>query len=624
MAKAKAVLQPGVSRKAGAEGKVEGTPPLTDPQIVSILEGYRQEAENARKSGFNPRDDKWQENWNTYWNRFNWSDKAAWQAKETLAEVPSYVDRFAAAMKDALLSSPTGFYTVADPADKEKDLTPAIKRMEDVWLSRCGRNVSGDPLGFSAVFEEQMKMGSIAACCAVTLWKEDVPEGRVAVETVDPRRVWLDHTYRGLYRVRRTEIDRHELWRMAKEMDGEGKPLFHLPEIERLLGVLTDQERRWMEEASGTGQEVTSLRQPVILDEYYADILGMDGKVAFDRSLAVVANAQFLLRRPEPNPFWHKKDWLLYAPLVPVPLSPYGRSYMEDFGSIARTFNELTNMILDAVHTSSLKAFAVVPTMLMKPEQLNTGISPNKTFLLEEGARAEDFIKEIDLGTVSPDAIRLWQAIKGELTEAAKQNEIGIGQFAPNSRTSATEIERTQQSTSAMIKSIADVVETTFLNPLLDLVWKTGLQHAKPSDPLLMEAAGRDLYPVLLQNRRALAGGRLTFQAQGISRLIERTSTLRSLIQLLQLIAGSDVLLAEFLKIVDIGSLVRLLFELSAIDLSRLQSTERDNMLRGVGEQIAQAGQGAQARSGGREANPVQRAVAGDAAQTVQALLGQR
>jgi hypothetical protein len=274
------------------------------------------------------------------------------------------------------------------------------------------------------------------------------------------------------------------------------------------------------------------------------------------------------------------------------------------------------------VHTSSLKAFAVVPTMLMKPEQLNSGISPNKMFWLEEGGRAEDFIKEIELGQVSPDAIRMWQALKGELTEAARQNEIGIGQFAPNSRTSATEIQSTQQSTSAMIRSIADTVETTFLNPLLDLVWKTGLQHASASDRNLAKAAGEMVYPVLLQNRKELAGGRLTFQAQGISRLIERTGTLRSLIQLLQLIAGSDVLMSEFLKIIDVEALVRLLFELSAIDLSRLQSSERQRMLQEPMQQMEQARAGAETRSGGREAPPATKALAGDAASTIRALIG--
>ena len=63
-----------------------------------------------------------------------------------MAEVPSFVDRFAAALKEALISVPSGFYTVSDPADREGDLSQAIKSMTDVWLSTAGRNQLGQLL----------------------------------------------------------------------------------------------------------------------------------------------------------------------------------------------------------------------------------------------------------------------------------------------------------------------------------------------------------------------------------------------------------------------------------------------------------------------------------------------
>lgn len=602
MAKSKAVPQPGMSRKStpGGETSDGSTPAMTDEDIVLTLEGYRQEAEQARMTGFNPRDDKWKENWNAYWNRYDFTAKADWQAKETLAEVPSYVDRFAAAMKEALVSAPEGFYTVKDPADTERDMVSSIKKMEDVWLSRCGRSQSGDPLAFGTVFEEQMKLGCVAACNAVVLWKEDVPDGRVAVETLDPQNTWLDHTFRGLYRVRSIEIDKHEVARMAAQRDSAGQPIYNLPEVAKLVATIVDLEQRRAQDRSGTGQDISSKREPVILHEYYADIIGNDGKLAFERALAVVANNKYLVRRPEANPFWHGRDWVLFAPLVPVPLSPYGRSYMEDFGSIAKTFNELTNMILDAVHTAALKAFVVVPAMLRDPGQLAGGISPNKVFYLEEGFKAEDFLKEVALGGVNPDAINIWKALKTELSETAKMNDIGLGQFAPNSRTSATEVQNTQQNSTAMIRSVADTVENTFLNPLLEMVWKTGLQHCSPNDKLLQDAAGPAMFKALLGQKRELAGRRLTFQAQGISRLIERAATLRSLIQLMQVVAGNPQLLAEFLKVVDIQRLVELLFELSNIDIHRLQSSERQRMLAGPAQQIQQAGQDAAAATAGQ------------------------
>src|SRR5690242_7401989 len=61
-------------------------------EIVNILTTYKEEAKNARLGGMNPRDAKWEENLNLYWNRYDFSQKADWQSKEIMPEVPAYVD----------------------------------------------------------------------------------------------------------------------------------------------------------------------------------------------------------------------------------------------------------------------------------------------------------------------------------------------------------------------------------------------------------------------------------------------------------------------------------------------------------------------------------------------------
>ena len=561
--------------------KIEDTPETQE--IVDVLNGYKEEATDARKNGLNPRDDKWTENLDLYWNRFDFSDKADWQAKEVTPEVPTFVDRFSAAMKEALVSNPEGFYTVQDPADKEGDLGKGIKRMLDAWLSTCGRSQNGQPLAFPAVFEEQIKLGALMACSSVTTWKEK----RVSIEAVDPRFVWLDHTFRNLYRIRRVELDRHELKSMARQTDNKGKSLFDLEQLENLaqsVSSMTDNATR--EEMTGGGTQISSSRQPIVLDEYLATIIGKDGKVTHENALCVVANEQFLIRGPEKNPFWHQKDWLTFAPLVTTPLSVYGRTYMEDFGSVAKTFNVLTNLILDAVYTSSLNAFVMVPQMLIDPEQANEGVSPNKVFFLEEGLRAEDFLTSIDLGNLTPDTVQVWQSIKQELREAADINEVGLGQFAPKGRTSATEITQTQQSSSALIRSIANTVETHWLDIQLDLAWKTGLQHVKADDPVMKGVVGDEMFKALISNRRELVKRPITFQARGISSLIAKAQLLGSLMQVLQVMASNELLLREFLQQTDISKLVDLLIDLSGIDKTRLQLSEREKLIKQVAQPL--------------------------------------
>lgn len=585
---------------------------MTPEEIVAVLAGYQKEAEEARKTGMNARDDKWSQNLDLYWGRYDFSGKASWQAKEVMPEVAAHVDRFAAACKEAIMTAPDDFYDVNDPSDKEEDLGSAIKRLLNVWLSTTGRNQNGGILAFPQVFEEQVKLGALMACSSTTMWKWDVPGGRVAVESVDPRQVWLDPTFRNLYRIRRIELDWHDLKGLAKLKDGKGKPLFRIDQIENMVTDRSLELRRVAEERTGMGLGQTA-RPTVVLDEFIATVCNAEGDVAHEHALFVVANGRYLLRGPEKNPFWHERDWLLFAPLITVPLSVYGRSFMEDFGSIAKTFNDLTNMILDAVYVSGMKCYALVPDLLKDPRQAATGLQPMKTFLLEDGTDPRQFMAEIELGTLSPDVIQVWSAMKNELMEAGKQNEIGLGQFAPKGRTSATEVAETQSSASAFVRSVAQSIEVGWLNPTLDLVWKTGLQHAPRNSPHLEAAAGPEMWQALHSSRRELCRRPVTFQARGISTMIQKSRVMRSLMGLLQLIASNELLLGEFMRVVDMPRLIEVLFELSDIDLYKLQASERTRMIRQIVEQMPQPGaEGA--------ASPEQQQVAGQTAQTIGAL----
>lgn len=582
----------------------EGTtsdPSETDKiEIINTLREYYREADENRRSGLNPRDDKWRENLDLYWNRWDFTNKMEWQDRSGMPEVPGFVDRFAAALKEALMQSPEGFYTVTDPADKENDLAVAIKRVTDVWLTQAGVNQVGQTLHYSTVFEEQMKLGALMSVASVVTWKNDYAGGRVAVENVDPRMVWLDHTGRNLYRIRRNELDLHELAGLRNMSDRTGKPIYDQDQLSKLESSLFEKQNADAER-TGTGQNIASGRRPVQVDEFVATVVGNDGRVLADRSLLVLANGQYLIRGPEKNPFWHGKDWLTYTPLITAPLSVYGRSYMEDFGSVAKTFNDLTNMIIDAVHTSSLKAWAVVPNMLLNPNQIAEGISPNKIFLLEDGYDAKTFASELALGNLSADSVKVWQAMKTELTEAAKMNEVGLGQFAPKGRTSATEINETQQSSSALVRSVAQTVETRHLDPQLDLIWKTGLQHAKPDNRALIDAAGEEMWAMMMQRRKELVQRPITFQARGISMVIARAQQMKTLLSLLSVIAQNEMLVKVFLEKVDLNKLVELLFRLSGIDLTKLQASDREKMIAGLANPLQQA---QQATAGAPEASP--------------------
>lgn len=574
-------------------------------EVISCFQGYLREAEDMRRSGENPRDEVWDDNIDRYWMRQDFSQRADWQSQEVLPEFSSFVDRFAAALKEAWMAAGVeGTYNIVDPSDSERDLSRAVKRMNDVWLSTCGSSAQGHPLPFETVIEDQAKMGALMACCATVLWQD----GRTKVETVDPRKVWLDATGRGLYRVRKVEMDRDRLEEFSKVKGKGGKPLYNLDEIGRLTNSWLNDERTQRASITGHGKEITSARMPLCLHEFYGTILTPEGKVLGRNALTIMADETHIIRGPEPNPFWHERDWLVFSPLVSVPLSVYGKTYGEDFGHIGDTFTKLTNLILDAVAVTSMKVFAVVPEMLKNAGQLASGVHPGKIFELQDGYTPQDFMHAIDMGTLSGDTVQVWQMLKSEMTEAAGVNEIGLGQFAPNSRTSATEVSETTRSSSALVRSVAQTFEQRFIEPVLNLNWKTGIQHVRAGDKVLAAAAGEDLFSALLKNRKKLAQRPITFQARGISNLIQKGQKLRALLQLLQVVAGNPILMQEFMKVVSMPRLVDLLMDLSNLDPTRFTMTEREKMVLQLTQAMPQAMPGMGSEQGTAAAGGLARA----------------
>jgi hypothetical protein len=428
--------------------------------------------------------------------------------------------------------------------------------------------------------------------CIVTPKQDKKGNRYIGIEAVDPYNIFLDPTGRKLYRIRRIEMDMNELKGLAELTDSKGKFLYNKDKIEQTTAAVVALMRAEREKRTGTGQWLTSNRTPVVLHEYLGTLIDGTGKVVGENVLCVVANNQFLIRGPEPNPFWHECDWLITAPVITVPLSPYGRGYVENFASIVKTYNELTNMLLDGVFTSALKAFAAVPSMLEDPSQIDEGVYPNVVFRLAEGMMAGDFMKEVNLGALPQDAFQIWAALKKEMQEGAAFNELSLGQLAPRGRTSATEIGTVEQNSTSLIRGIAHNIEVLFLEPLLDVLWKSALQHLDPKDDEIKAAIGPDWFKVIYAKRKQFAKHRTVFTVRGISSMIMRQQKLQTLMQFLQVIGTNPVLTQVFLQEIDPGKLFDYLLELFDIEQGKLELSPREQMMKQL------TGQGGQPQPG--------------------------
>jgi hypothetical protein len=577
----------------------EGIDRPAPEDIVKVLDAYRVEGENARDSGPNPRTPIWENNIDCYWGRYDYSKKADWQSKHVLPEVSQYVDRWAAALREALDASPE-FFSVEDDAGGgiTAPLIPHITKVMRVLLGRCSRTPDGHYASFSSLFEEQMKLGAMMALDAAVTWKNDVDGGRVSVDSVDPRETWFDPKGRNLYRRRRYEIDKHELVAMASRLDEFGLPIYNMEVISQLGAQVDELMNTNREKSTGSGTGTDQGRTPIIIDEYIATIVLDDGKVVADRSLMIVANDHFLIRGPEKNPYWHNQDWIVFTPMISVPMSIYGRTYMEEWVGTANAFIEMTNLILDAVQTSAMKAYVVQAAMLADPTQLLEGISPNKIFQLDEGVAVADFIKEIELGQLPQEVVVVWQALKNELREGAKLSEIALGQMPNKTHIAAEAVSQAGQSGSAMIRSIAKTIEQRWLEPVLTLVWQTALQYM--DFMAIADEIGQETAAMLNAQRADFQKRKIKFRVRGISGLIDRQAKLQAFMGMMQVIAQNPVLLQAFMQKTNLPKLLQTMtvwfgvdptqYEYTQAELIQQQVQQLIGTLQGGGQQPQQQG----------------------------------
>lgn len=576
-----------------------------DQEIVNILFGYSNEAESGRREGPSPRDDTWDANWDRYWGRYSQENKAPWQSRHVMPEVPQFVDRWAAAMREALDAAGQRFFTIEDVSGLENELTPVIEKVMHTLLTRCSFTPDGHRVGFSTIFEDQMKLGAIMACSLSVTWKDDPEGGWIGVETVDPRELWYDPKLRGLYRRRRLMMDLHQLKALARQANDEAEEdIYDTEQIDQLKAEVDELLRNDKEKSSGSGdggEQITG-RKTVKVDEWLCDLVNEEGEVVEEDALIVVANERFVIRGPEPNPFTHNRDWVVFTPMISVPMALYGRSYMEDWADVADAFIEMTNLILDASFTSSINAFIANPNLLENPSQLDDGIHPNKIFTTSEDIDdVRRFIGEISTGTLDQGAVTVWRALKEELREGAKLSEIALGQLASNSRTSATEINQVQQSGTAMVRSMARTIETRLIEPTLDLIWQTALQHLdfERLSPVIGEE-----WAQALNNRADEFMFDIRFNARGISGMIERQSKLQNLLQAIQILGQNEATMQVLMQEMDPRKLTLHLFSLFGLDINELRPTDMETAIQGVvsaGERAAEQQQAAQQQAAGAE-----------------------
>lgn len=545
---------------------------MDEHSIIQLLGQYFDEAENARETGYEPRHLVWEDNLNAFWMRRDYPDKQDWQSREKSAAVPNFVERFAAQLRESLTYSPD-WLDIKDRSDPTGELSRFATRLARRALDFSGTNSSGHPVPFEHEFGNIVMTGALMMMCCSVTW--DPRLGRTVTEQVDPRQVYRDPTGRGLYRVRFYEADKETLLRMAELTDSEGNPLYDEEAIEELAANRSQDQIENRETSSGTGQMLTSPRTPILIKEWLVDLIydTEDGRrIVREKQLIVTANDTRIIRGPEPNPYWHGKDWIVMHPVLQAPMKAIdGRTYVEIFRHAADTNENVLNRILD-IASSNMNAFEVNPDLIDDPDRLMRGIAPNMTIMRSEDApEGAQAIRVLEMGRpISADMMSLYRETRRTMQEDGAQSDISLGQQS-RGETTATEVVESRAGQSSLTNSISIDIDMGFLGPVGELVYYCTLQHVDERSLGIWTALTEEDRLMLERARAEFKARPIWVRASGLTNAVQRSRRLRGLLGALNVVGGNQLLVAEFTKEYSMSKLLKLIFEDFGVPIDELR-----------------------------------------------------
>lgn len=583
---------------------LEDTPlDMSPEEIVSLLNSFFDEAENARETGFEPRHEVWEQNLHAFWMRREYDDKMSWQAREQSTMVPNFVERFAAQQAQAL-SEASDWAQVEDRHDETGELSRFATALTRIALDFAGTNDSGHAVPFEAIFGGLVQTGALMKMLASVTW--DARAKRVVVTPLDPRQSYHDPTGRGLYRVRFWEVDKETLLQMADEVDDAGEPVWDKEAIEALVAHHEQDIVQDREVSSGAGQDLPSPRTPILLKEWLVDLIDKRGeghgeRKVRERQLIVTANDHHIIRGPEKNPYWHGKDWIVSHALLKAPFASVdGRTYVELFRKAVETHENVVNRILDAVSTNSMNAFEVNPDVLDDPSLLEGGIAPNQTFFRAENAPpGEQAIRPIEMGRpLTSDVMRVYSETKRDAQEAGAQSDLSLGQTAKG-ETTATEASLSSEGQETLNGSMSIGIDLNFLGTIIELVYMTALQHVDEKAVGIYAALSPAQQKMLLARRDEFRARPISVRARGLTQSVVRRRQLRGLLGALNVIGGNPLLVQSFTQEYSLNSVIRLMLQNFGVPIDEIALSEEEKFRRAEEQRMAKAKQESAAALGG-------------------------
>lgn len=444
-------------------------------------------------------------------------------------------------------------------------------RRLSVDLKHIGDQTVWDPITQQAFqqpqFEEEMTM------VEGKVW-------RLLIELVRPEDYYPDPTGRGLYEIHRTRKDLHEVIEAAESGDYDPEAVAELSEsyvdyeVDREIERETDQPKA----------NAPSFRKQVELLEFWGTLLDSDGNVAHRNVRCTIANEKYLIRRPEPNPYWHQESPFVVAPLLRVPFSVFHKGLFDNAVRLNLASNEIFNLIVDGGIGSVWGVREVQPDLIDNWDDFTDGIPQGATILKKaEAAQDVPVFRNTPGGVVPPEAMGVFQLLKSEFNSATKLNDVQLGQI-PKKDVRATEISAAEQSSSIFFDSVIGDLEQSIIKKALRLAWLVMLQNC---DDWSAEDVVGCIGPTVAQSLAQMSAARryvkyaqgCRFRVNGLSSILARTREFQKTMAAVAAIQQSPILAQAFMKEASPTKLLHHLFKSINIDPEDLKISEEEQRM---------------------------------------------
>lgn len=554
--------------------------PWDQLSVITYVQQCMDESKDARRQ----RDEHNKINYDTVHCRQDTSDKVPGQSTEFLPKTAMALEQFGAFIKRGMVAFGNYFDVRLTPSPMvtgdpltESGITKLMRRrLED------RDEVPTGCLPFPTLISDAVKVGGLGALCIAKVGGYFCPtrrlsvnlvpmvqsfqdpltgqpmqgvshreelvmsEGKVwrlCVELIRPEDYFPDPTGRGLYEIHRTYKDLHEVVALAESGEYDPEAVEELAESCVDVMVESDLER---ETDQPTPQPV-NFRKQIELWEFWGTVLDSDGNVAHRNVYCTIANRRYLIRKPEPNPYWHQESPFVVAPLLRVPFSVFHKALFDYAVRLNLAMNEVFNLIVDGGIGSVWGVRQIHEHLIKNIDDFSNGIPQGATLIAsEEAQQGVPVFVQTPAGVVPPEAMGTFQLLDREFAAASMLSDTARG-MTPRKEVSATAVASADQSTSAFFDSIISDLEQSFIKPILRLVWLTMLQNcddwnAEDVVGCIGPSAAQALGSMSPARRYATYAQGARFQVSGLSSMVARTREFQKIMAVMSALSQSPML----------------------------------------------------------------------------------